>query len=380
VARSSEAFIQDALAGSNPDVRKKAFLIINNLMEKEPGVWSQIDRATEAANPAYDFMPNAPRAKGLKAKADATPYVREWELNDVDKMLGVRGPKRPSMGLESVPDSNLDRVNQMVYNTKAEMSKVGANNLPELKGSFDSVENQLERWSQRIGQMPWSAEEKDAVAKLLSKTAPYVQRQFREGVEDIGAMWRPQGIDITKESPADYAQRSYTGLTTDKDLELSGRPSALSERTLKTGQSLADFLNENKGVNLEMDLGTSLLKRAGQQARMAERAKVGKGLIDQFAEQGEAKKLANDNVYDLKSAPTDYATGVPDKGSPFAPTEAENLAVAAKYSKLADPRVPTAVDSIIKEVAKTHPDDAQVLSAHFNGLIRRISSWRRSTN
>lgn len=218
---------------------------------------------------------------------------------------------------------------------------------------FSTVEDNVARWNKRVDAMKLEPAYAAQLKEFLGKVGPLTQAQFREAVEDFPAFARPVGVDIAKESPRDYVQRSYSGLTHEGDLKLTGNPQTLNERTLKETEKLTDYLNNNPGVKIEEDIGHALLNRSGQQARMGRSSTVAKGLIEERAAAAQAKQVAE------------------AAGGPAAELNAaDHAALGARFKTLAEGSR-EAANTVIDDIAKTMPEDAQVFRDALNGLAPR---------
>lgn len=222
-------------------------------------------------------------------------------------------------------------------------------------GTFDTVEGHMARYAKRIDTMPLADAEKAQLKAFWSEALPHVQEQYARDVQG-GVFWRRPGFDPLREMPADYVQRRFTGLLSDDDVARLGNPNALNERTLKGGQAVADFLNKEKDVSLDRDIGSALSHRVEQDARMVKSATVGKGLIERYAKQ------ADEKIFNAKGDVDNIGL-----------SEAEAHALVARGKTLADAEFRTATNSIIKQIAKASPytDDATMLRNAMNGLAPR---------
>lgn len=223
---------------------------------------------------------------------------------------------------------------------------------PEV-ATFDTVEGQLARWSNRVDALDRSPAYKEQLKAFLAKVAPMTQAQYRQAVEDFPAFARATGQDIAKESPRDYIQRAYTGITREGEQRMMGNPATLSERTLKDTESLVDFLNANPGVQIEEDIGRALLNRAQQQGRLARSSTIAKGVVESTAAKAQARQVAE-------------ATGGPAANL----SAAEKTALGARFQTLSH-GLGDAAEQVVNDLKQTDPETAQVLMDTMRGVAPR---------
>lgn len=220
----------------------------------------------------------------VKQAAERTPRDAT-ELSDrLDPLTGQPIPKAKYLGRGELPNM-LERVNEKLGGVPAETTAMGAKQLPRSTDTFDSVEGQLANWGKRIDALRRTPEEKAALKDLAAKYLPYSADQFREGAQELGIFSKPIGRDLEREVPVDYAQRQFSGLTPEENIGVRGQAAATKERVLPSGQDLVGYLNSDaaNGITLERDLGKVATGRAAQEADLARRAAIGKGLIgDKF--------------------------------------------------------------------------------------------------
>ncbi len=235
-----------------------------------------------------------------------------------------------------------------------EMKSVSAKSIP-MTDTFDTVEGHLARYSQRIDAMPIGDAEKAALKSFWAEALPHVQEQFARDVQN-GILSRPQGRDILRQMPADYVQRRFTGMLSDKDLEMVGNPNAIHARTIKDPGQLPSFMNANPEVKLDRDIGSAFGHRVEQDARMTKSTVIGKQLIEQYAKQADEK---------IFKAQGDV--------SKIGLTKAESDALAARGTALADTEFRTATTSIVDHIKKVspHTEDGILLENAIKGNAPR---------
>lgn len=285
------------MSGIAGKVRDQAFPMQDVLAKYSSGIEHWDRSFVKGAGPAKSktYGPELPPVKDVpvtggdealrvKQAAERTPRGAT-ELSDrIDPLTGQPITKAKYLGRGELPNM-LERVNEKLGGVPAETTAMGAKQLPRSTDTFDSVEGQLANWGKRIDAMDRTPEEKAALKGLAAKYLPYSADQFREGAQELGAFSKPIGRDLEREVPVDYAQRQFSGLTPEENIGIRGEPAATKERVLKTGESLVSYLNSEAGagVSLERDLGKIATGRASQQADLARRATIGKGLIgDKF--------------------------------------------------------------------------------------------------
>jgi hypothetical protein len=291
------------------------------------------------------------------------PIVRSSSEQMQLSGMGPNSPKRPRV---EIPADPLGGVNEMLGGSKAETATVRGESIPGANATFDTIEGHMARYSKRIDAMPISAMDKAKLKEFWAEALPHVQEQYARDVQN-NIMFRPQGRDVLREMPADYVQRRFTGMLSDTDLEMLGNPNAIKERTIKEPGQLPAFMNANKDVTLDRDIGSALGHRVEQDARMTKSAVIGKGLIDKYAKQ------ADDKIFNAKG-----------DVSKINLTDAEQKALAARGKALADEEFRSASASIIDEIAKVSPDtdDAIMLRNAISGLAPRGAAmdWLAYTN
>ncbi len=231
---------------------------------------------------------------------------------------------------------------------------------PAPTGTFDTVENQIQRYGDRVDKlvsMGQLAPEKAGKLKdFFSRFVPLVQTQYRQEVER-GAMHAVPGMDLMKQMPADYAPRRFTGMLDESGDVVGGASSSSKERTLRSNQSLRDFLNdpENKGVSLEEDLRSSGLFRAAQSGQKVKGATMAADLLEQAANRARGKQSVA-----MKS------------GGEVALTKGEEEALKNRYKAFNEEGVGANVQQLLKEMsASGMKEDAQVLKDHIFGVAPR---------
>lgn len=236
---------------------------------------------------------------------------------------------------------------------KAEMVRMSAGQAPELTSKFDTIENQLKRWDSRVDALELDAAKADRLKELLRKYLDVSHGQLKEATQDFPAFFKPEGIDLERETRADYLMGKYEGPIDNelsRDALTAGKPSTIRERSLGEGSDLAAWLNE-KGMKPETDALKLAAGRASQQARLGAKTTVGKELIDKHAEAAFGKKFRGEEL-----------------------TDAEQKALDARYDTLAGEgsQFDPAVKAIIKEMHDAgHVEDATALKNIYEGLPAR---------
>lgn len=289
-------------------------------------------------------------------------------------MMEPQQPRVPRQSRAEAP-SVLGALGQKLGGAAAETAKVGAQDLPELAATFDTVEGHLDRFATRLAaRTDLSPETKQAVMSLLEKRMPLAQQQYRTAVEN-GTFYKVPGIDPAREMPADYVQRAFKGIDDEKMKELmGGQPSAAKARTIRSSEELNAFRNDplNKDVTMETDLGKIDLARAGQSGALAKKTVIARELVDEFAKRGAAKQT-------LAMQTKEAAGPLWAKG---AITPAEDAAMKAKYSSYASPGEgqPNLLSAAKKAIEEIHegsagfpadPESAAMLKNELLGLSPR---------
>ncbi len=231
---------------------------------------------------------------------------------------------------------------------------------PAPTGTFDNVENQIERYGNRVDklvEMGQLAPEKAGKLKdFFTRFVPLVQTQYRQEVER-GAMARVPGRDLMKEMPADYAPRRFTGMLDEGGDPILGEASSSKERTLRSNESLRDFLNnpENKDVKLEEDLRSSGLFRAAQSGQKVKGATMASDLLEQAATRARDKQALGMKTGDAVTL-----------------TKGEEEALKNRYKAFNEEGVSGNVKQLLQEMsASGAKEDEQVLKDHIFGVAPR---------
>jgi hypothetical protein len=231
---------------------------------------------------------------------------------------------------------------------------------PAATGTFDTIENQIERYGQRVDKLvamgQLAPEKAGKLKEFFAQFVPLVQTQYRQEVER-GAMSRIPGTDLMRQMPADYAPRRFTGMLDEAGDPILGTASSSKERTLRSNQSLREHLNdpENAGITLEEDLRKAAIFRASQSGQKVKGATMAADLLDQAA-----KSARNKQAEAMK-------TGIAAKL-----TKGEEDAIGARYKAFNAEGVSGTVKQLINELkASGKIEDAQVLTDHIFGVAPR---------
>ncbi|MBA2706680.1 MAG: hypothetical protein H0U59_02600 [Gemmatimonadaceae bacterium] len=287
-------------------------------------------------------------ALSLRRTADDAPFLDIKPLSALDRMMGATNPSRGPMARGTIPESVTARTNELLGGPAAPLTDIAAGQLPRATDTFSTVDQNVERWSRRVDAMGLDPALADEVKALLAQHGPAVQRQWTEGTKDFPGFQPAIGRDALRESPSDYAHRSYTGFTTENDLGLSGNQSSLKEKVLPTGKKLSSFLNDNPTVKWDDNLLSASTKRAGQQGQIAKRATIGQGLIE-------------DTIAKARNKPAAERA------------EAEQLAIEAQGKALGGSggEFLKATTAIIDDIAKHDRETGRFLRDAFNGMPPR---------
>jgi hypothetical protein len=293
-------------------------------------------------------------------------------IDEANRGMGLR-PKRKTFGPElpdpmapSVPGAGIpeDPIGALNANLGGPEYTGGVKSLDDpARATFDTIEGHMQRFAKRLAQTDLTPEEQALAMERFGRFLPQVQKQYRELVEK-GSFFAPPGIDVAKEMPVDYAMRKFAGLRDEADLEISGGPRAVKERTLPTDQSAASFLNNNPDVSLDRDLGVSAIDRAGQQGQILKGTRISKGLIDRYATEAKGA-LAKGVEYDLDPV-TLQSTGKAVNKAELSPAHA--AAMKAEGKAFAEEGVSSATRAIIEDIRKTDPESAAALHEAVFGI------------
>lgn len=270
---------------------------------------------------------------GKAGRAAIAKLPSEWQ----DKAAAVKQGVKNTMGWHTISDANKDLLAEAAAQ-RANVTRAGIAETerivkdlshPERAAVFD-VLNDLghngEKFTslgggdiaKRLAAHPIAPELKPRVAQALESVQKYTKAQLAEKAGKHG------DVNIFPEGAVgadDYIQRSFSGLPSEPEAELlGGSPQALKHRTIRSGEHLAEFLNENPGVTLERDAAVALSRRAEQQGRLAQKATLAKGLLKE------------------------------------------------SYTHLADPKVREGVDHIITGIKEADPDLYHSLNTAYNGM------------
>jgi hypothetical protein len=183
----------------------------------------------------------------------------------------------------------------------------------------------------RLAAHPIAPEFKPRVAKALEDVQAYTKAQLEEG-KTLGI------FDQNAVGADDYIQRSYSGLSSEPEQKLlGGAPVVTKHRSLRSGEQLASFLNENPEVKIERDAAVALTRRAETQGRLAQQAELSKKLL-------EAEKL-----------------------KPFSAHKVLGVA----FTNLGDSKVRTGVETILNNMKLARPDMFHALGTALKGMPKR---------
>lgn len=313
------------------------------------------DEAADAARAAWPRKPTDPRfMSGIDFANRA---------HGVDITKKTYGPNA-DIGVKLTPkletDGGIQNVNKLL----------GAAESPQ--NTITDIAEQLAKWEERINALPISDAEKTATIALAQKYAPVGQQSYRDLVER-GAYYKPEGIDILKQSPTDYMSRKFSGIPDETDLDLIGNPSLSKARTLRSNANFRDFINDpaNAGVKLEEDLGKATIDRAQQHGALVTSAGIARDLIGKTAD--EARQKLKDAPWIEGDKPVfDPTTGVATK--PMVPDQSvlsdiHKAALANEGKAYTEDGVKTAANGIIAAMRKAGAgDDADRLQAAMSGI------------
>lgn len=335
-----------ALDAAHPLLPNPRFASGIDLANRDYGFGPEQIRTVGEVFPSPTLEPSGIGGDAARALVDAGLPNPVLSATARDPLTGAPVTVQPRPSVE-LPNAT-DRLNEMLGGPAAEVTRQAAMSAPDTKALFDTVENQLKRWSARVDAMGLPPERSARLKDLLGRYLTHSQTQFKEAVQDFPAFFRPQGIDIEREVPADYLMGIYD--VPKGELEMAGDlalPSTLKEKTLRRGADLAKYLNESGAKPIEDALELAV-KRASQQGRLATKSTLGSELIEQTAKLAKQKQVAGEAL-----------------------SEAEQAALDARYTALASEGFNKATNAILEEVAKRSPEDAQVLKDLYSGLPGR---------
>lgn len=165
---------------------------------------------------------------------------------------------------------------------------------------FLTREQQLQRISERVAQMPWSAAEKAAVQDAATKAHDFFSSQYKQAVGD-SVLFRPKGVPEDA-VPRDYMPGKYD--MGDDVLEATGRPaspSLIKAKSITNPSDLANFLNHNKGA-LDTDLSMLTGQYGERMGRAAKQAAIGKALIPEWKSLAEDGAKLQERIKALRTA------------------------------------------------------------------------------
>jgi len=305
-----------------------------------------------------------------------SPAIR-FGVPAVDEMLGAiprAGVSRSGAEMANVTDA----VNMAQGGVAPELAKVGVDDLPDLLGPWKSHEQQVSDIVRGLEAQGVQGAELAKLSQAAQRWVDYSATQFREAVKS-GAFEVPQGRDLLRESPQ-YAMRMFTGPESELDrVAGAGSASSSKARSLKSGESVADYLNANPDTVLESNLALAGAKRGSQQASMLAKTSLAKDLVAKYGTQAEEKLAKAQGAVDqwqyLPEAERMAKAGL---------TEAEQLAYKARWAPLhlagdEASDLNKGARAIIKEIemgnkaAGIAPDreTARVLMTAYEGLPER---------
>lgn len=322
--------------------------------------------------------------------------VRPQPFTDVSELLGRGGKEAGEAPLVRPPTSPVDIADILGKGGETPDVLKMLGGADAAAAPLTRIGDQLAEWQQRIKSLQLPAAREAAAMALAEKYAPLAQQSFADLV-DRGAYYKPAGYAVSDgqgvfnpelQSPADYAARKFSGLTDEGDIPgvpMTGANDLSKARTLLTADDLVDFLNKNPAAKLDENLANVTLGRAGQHGQLVQSAGIARDLISSAAEKARAK-LKDAPLVEEKptynpdtktwSRPRDFdpATGieqpqlVPDVS---ALSETEQAALKLDGKAFTEEGVKTLANSLIKEMAKTSPGDANRLDTAMNGLAPR---------
>lgn len=272
------------------------------------------DKFREQAFPPYMGDPRFASGSDIANRG----YIGNFPVKTYGPNAKFAKDIQPQVEVPSQPADVMGRLNEKMGGVPSPEETAAGNP----NATFAYAQDQLANWNQRIDSLDRTPEYKDKLRSLAEQFLNASHEQYQEAVER-GAMAKPIGQDITRELPVDYASRQFSSLLPEGQEDLIGAGSANKERVLRSNQDLINYLNTNKDVSLERDLGVSAANRASQQGRMVTRAEIGK------------KMLGND------------------------------------FTNLTDPDMTKRVADTINEIGKVRPDYADRLKGLWEGMPAR---------
>lgn len=379
-AAAQEAGLRPILEGLTEAEGKALFRAIQNIDDGASGARRTL--IPEAANePVYGLTGEVSARTGggmealaTKASNDALDPQRALAIPGVDEMLGAAN--RPTIRRSGAELANpLEAVNMQSGAPTPSLARVGADALPEAFNTWKTYEDQVADITRGLQAQGIQGEQLARMTAAADRLVRFSGQQFKSLVDE-GAFATPAGRDLTRESPQ-YAMRMFGGPETDLQRELSQRigqaaPKSSKARSLRSGESVADYLNANPEVTLEENLARVSGERAGQQGRMIGQATAAKGMVSEFAKRAQAK-------LDAAAKTTEGWQYLPEaeRMAKAGLTEAEQLAQKARWAPLFQgggdsTDMAKAANAVIEEVIKSgDTDTAEALISVYRGLAPR---------
>ena len=319
------------------------------------------------------------------------PFARNYKPGALDQMLGAAPDlSQASRGRPLV--NPLDAAVTQQGGPMAELAYQGLKDVPKADEVF-SVAERSGMYRQALQKMlDAGAITPKAFDEAVQSVDDFVrlQQQSYKNAVTTGALGRIPGVDIERQAPS-YLSRSYTGLEDEDALkflaEASGQsiPNALKERSLRSGEAVADMLNRNPKAALVTDARKAALDRAKRTGQMAQSASVSKALAKEALasaekRQAELAEILSPHVDRFRAVQDDAgrifntadearAAGVIDPKPLFTPAQAAALEI--KQSALTDSAFRKTVAERIQEIAKTDVKTARELQRAISGNMPR---------
>lgn len=324
-----------------------------------PGASGLIQQGKDLLGRGVDKLPENAQKMGGKTAAAVRRTANWLDVPDEYSAMADRAKGAGSQQAEVATE----RARQIYENaTPEELSAVGEIvHRVNRGGSADrNTWSVIDDPEQYIASLPPTVD-KARVAEMVKQRAALMDALAQDPTHGLS-----RAADAAQESGQGYGMRRFSGSyfddmpAPDFTAKTAGRPNAMKarEESLNTPSRLLDFMKQNGDVELDFDPRSFDTRRAAQQGRIAEKAKLGEQLIQAPIEKLRAQMAATDDpvAHRAMRAELNKISGAAEDGG----------------FRLNDPEHVKAVRGAIQELADSgQADAAYKLKNMFDGIAPR---------